>query len=103
MCANIFQCDDIACVVGSGAAMMSNVHLAGDDMYSGFGREDVAPALDTADLEYDPGFQAAVKSSYGRRPPTGAGGGLKVPGTGMVGTAGMMSSRGRMGTAGSHI
>ena len=82
---------------------MSNVHLAGDDMYSGFGREDVAPALDTADLEYDPGFQAAVKSSYGRRPPTGAGGGLKVPGTGMVGTAGMMSSRGRMGTAGLYF
>ena len=39
--------------------MMSNVHLAGDtgDMYGGFGREDVAPALDTADLEFDSGFQ----------------------------------------------
>ena len=38
--------------------MMTNVHLAGDgDLYSGFGREDVAPALDTADLEFDSGFQ----------------------------------------------
>lgn len=85
---------------------MSNVHLVGDDdMYSGFGREDVAPALDTADLEYDSGFQAAVKSSYGRRPPTG--GGLKVPGT-SVGAGGvpgamLMSSRGRMPTAGQFV
>ena len=40
---------------------MTNVHLAGDgDMYSGFGREDVAPALDTADLEFDSGFQVRV-------------------------------------------
>ena len=44
--------------------MMTGVQLQqltgpGDthDMYSGFGREDVAPALDTADLEYDSGFQ----------------------------------------------
>ena len=39
--------------------MMSSLHPAGDaeDMYSGFGREDVAPALDTADLEFDSGFQ----------------------------------------------
>ena len=42
--------------------MMSNVHLVGDDdMYSGFGREDVAPALDTADLEYDSGFQVRLR------------------------------------------
>ena len=41
--------------------MMTNVHLAGDgDMYSGFGREDVAPALDTADLEFDSGFQVMI-------------------------------------------
>ena len=88
-------------VVGS-TSMMNNVHLAGDDdMYGGFGREDVAPALDTADLEYDSGFQAAVKSSYGRRPPTG--GGLKVPGTGLgTAGAGLMSSRGRMPTAGDY-
>ena len=43
-------------------------------------------------------YQAALRSSYGRRPPTGAAGagagGLKVPGTAM------MSSRGRMPTAG---
>ena len=38
--------------------MMTNVHLAGDgDLYSGFGREDVAPALETTDLEFDSGFQ----------------------------------------------
>ena len=42
--------------------MMTNVHLAGDgDLYSGFGREDVAPALETTDLEFDSGFQ--VRSS----------------------------------------
>ena len=46
--------------------------------------------------------QAAVKSSYGRRPPTGAGGGLKVPGT-AAGPGGLMSSRGRMPTAGQNI
>ena len=28
-----------------------------DDLYSGFGKEDVAPALATHDLEYDPAFQ----------------------------------------------
>ena len=34
--------------------MMTNVHLVGDtdeDLYAGYGREDVAPALDTADLQ----------------------------------------------------
>ena len=46
-------------LISASQKMMSNVHLAGDtgDMYGGFGREDVAPALDTADLEFDSGFQ----------------------------------------------
>ena len=32
--------------------MMANIHLAGEeeDMYSGYGREDVAPELNTEDL-----------------------------------------------------
>ena len=32
-------------------------HIGDDDLYSGFGKEDVAPALATHDLEYDPAFQ----------------------------------------------
>ena len=31
-----------------------------DDLYSGFGKEDVAPALATHDLEYDPAFQVSL-------------------------------------------
>jgi hypothetical protein len=46
--------------------MLTNVHLAGpgqqDDMYGGFGKEDVAPALATHDLEYDPAFQVSLSS-----------------------------------------
>ena len=49
-----------------------------------------------------------MKSSYGRRPPTG--GGLKVPGTALgtaagagLGPGGLASSRGRMPTAGNNI
>ena len=50
-------------------AMLANVHLAhagggggdhdddDDDLYSGFGTEEVAPALQTEDLEFDEGFQ----------------------------------------------
>ena len=40
--------------------MLSNVHLApsdDDDLYSGFGNDEVAPALQTEDLEFDEGFQ----------------------------------------------
>ena len=78
--------------------MMTNVHATDEDLYTGFGREDVAPALETNDLEYDRGFQAAVKSSYGRRPPTS--GALKVPGT-AAGPGGILASRaGRIQTAG---
>ena len=77
--------------------MMTNVHAGHDDMYSGFDREDVAPALETNDLDYDSGFQAALKSSYGRRPPTSVA--LKVPGTAAPG--GLLTTRaGRIPTAG---
>jgi hypothetical protein len=31
-----------------------------DDLYSGFGNEEVAPALQTDDLEFDEGFQVSV-------------------------------------------
>ncbi|XP_042314236.1 intraflagellar transport protein 88 homolog isoform X2 [Sceloporus undulatus] len=59
--------------------MMKNVHLAPeadeDDLYSGY--NDYNPTFDTEDLENDPAFQQAVKTSHGRRPPLTA----KVPGT----------------------
>ncbi|MPC41104.1 Intraflagellar transport protein 88 [Portunus trituberculatus] len=42
-----------------------------DDLYSGF--DTVHPALDTRHLESDPGFQEAVRTSHGRRPPVGWG------------------------------
>lgn len=48
-------------------AMLANVHLAratdhndDDDLYSGFGTEEVAPALQTEDLEFDEGFQVRM-------------------------------------------
>ncbi|XP_076068805.1 intraflagellar transport protein 88-like protein nompB isoform X2 [Oratosquilla oratoria] len=50
---------------------MENVRFANsdeEDLYSGF--DVVHPALDTRELEKDQGFQEAVKTSYGRRPPT---------------------------------
>ncbi|XP_066475849.1 intraflagellar transport protein 88 homolog [Tiliqua scincoides] len=59
--------------------MMKNVHLAPetdeDDLYSGY--NDYNPTFDTEDLENDPAFQQAVKTSHGRRPPLTA----KIPGT----------------------
>ncbi|XP_069034902.1 intraflagellar transport protein 88 homolog isoform X4 [Lepisosteus oculatus] len=58
--------------------MMERVHLAAeeeDDLYSGY--NDYNPAFDTDDLENDAGFQQAVKTSHGRRPPVTA----KIPGT----------------------
>lgn len=51
-------------------AMMETLRFAGDDdddLYSGF--DTVHPALDTTHLESDPGFQEAVRTSHGRRPP----------------------------------
>ena len=44
--------------------MLSNVHLApsdDEDLYSGFGNDEVAPALQTEDLEFDEGFQVREK------------------------------------------
>lgn len=52
--------------------MMETLRFAGeddDDLYSGFDK--VHPALDTRHLETDQGFQEAVRTSYGRRPPVG--------------------------------
>lgn len=49
---------------------MDNLRFAGDDdedLYSGF--DLVHPALDTRQLDTDQGFQEAVRTSYGRRPP----------------------------------
>ncbi|KAM6179582.1 intraflagellar transport protein 88 homolog isoform 8-T8 [Erethizon dorsatum] len=52
--------------------MMQNVHLAPDtdedDLYSGY--NDYNPTYDTEDLENDTGFQQAVRTSHGRRPPS---------------------------------
>ncbi|XP_015284972.1 PREDICTED: intraflagellar transport protein 88 homolog [Gekko japonicus] len=85
--------------------MMKNVHLAPevdeDDLYSGY--NDYNPTFDTEDLENDPAFQRAVKTSHGRRPPLTA----KVPGTsisrplatGYGSKAGLSSSMGRPLTA----
>ncbi|CAH1799275.1 unnamed protein product [Owenia fusiformis] len=50
--------------------MMDQVHLANedeDDLYGGF--NDYNATLDTGDLENDPAFQHAVRTSHGRRPP----------------------------------
>ncbi|XP_023554933.1 intraflagellar transport protein 88 homolog [Octodon degus] len=59
--------------------MMQNVHLAPetdeDDLYSGY--NDYNPTYDTEELENDTGFQQAVRTSHGRRPPITA----KIPGT----------------------
>ncbi|XP_023259040.1 intraflagellar transport protein 88 homolog isoform X6 [Seriola lalandi dorsalis] len=56
---------------------MENVHLAleEDDLYSGY--NDYNPTFDSEELENDLGFQQAVRTSHGRRPPMTA----KFPGT----------------------
>ncbi|XP_013874431.1 intraflagellar transport protein 88 homolog [Austrofundulus limnaeus] len=56
---------------------MENVHLAveEDDLYSGY--NDFHPTFDSEDLDNDAGFQQAVRTSHGRRPPMTA----KFPGT----------------------
>ncbi|XP_044072254.1 intraflagellar transport protein 88 homolog isoform X1 [Siniperca chuatsi] len=56
---------------------MENVHLAAeeDDIYSGY--NDYNPTFDFEELENDVGFQQAVRTSHGRRPPMTA----KFPGT----------------------
>uniref|UniRef100_A0A8C0WJX6 Intraflagellar transport protein 88 homolog n=1 Tax=Castor canadensis TaxID=51338 RepID=A0A8C0WJX6_CASCN len=59
--------------------MMQNVHLAPetdeDDLYSGY--NDYNPTFATEELENDTGFQQAVRTSHGRRPPITA----KIPST----------------------
>ncbi|XP_013385188.1 intraflagellar transport protein 88 homolog isoform X2 [Lingula anatina] len=81
-------------------SMMEQVHLAGedeDDLYSGY--NDYNATLDTEDLANDEGFQHAVRTSHGRRPPPTA----KIPLTGSVGArlatakgqGGLVSSMGR--------
>ncbi|XP_077473984.1 intraflagellar transport protein 88 homolog isoform X1 [Stigmatopora argus] len=51
---------------------MENVHLAveEDDIYSGY--NDYNPTFNTEDLDNDAGFQEAVRTSHGRRPPVTA-------------------------------
>lgn len=52
---------------------LENLRLAnseeeeGDDLYSGF--NEYNPMFDTQNLEQDAGFQSAVKTSHGKRPP----------------------------------
>ncbi|KAG5283099.1 hypothetical protein AALO_G00038280 [Alosa alosa] len=75
---------------------MENVHLAAedeDDLYSGY--NDYNPTFDSEELDNDIGFQQAVRTSHGRRPPMTA----KFPGTAIaarpVGTSyGVESSQG---------
>lgn len=72
-----------------------------DDPYGGFGTEEVAAPLQTEDLEYDEGFQAAIRTSHGRRPPGTAGGLTRgAPGTGRIGTATGMRGSTAMTAAG---
>ncbi|XP_032424567.1 intraflagellar transport protein 88 homolog isoform X3 [Xiphophorus hellerii] len=60
---------------------MENVHLAveEEDLYSGY--NDYNPTFDSEELENDAGFQQAVRTSHGRRPPMTA----KFPGTAIGG------------------
>ena len=53
----------------------------------------MAPALQTEDLEFDEGFQQAIRTSHGRRPP-GTSTGVRVPGTaGARGTTAAIGGR----------
>ncbi|XP_043104333.1 intraflagellar transport protein 88 homolog isoform X6 [Puntigrus tetrazona] len=78
---------------------MENVHLVPeeeeDDLYTGY--NDYNPTFDSEDLHNDMGFQQAVRTSHGRRPPMTA----KYPGTAIggrpIGTA--YGSRMPVGTA----
>uniref|UniRef100_A0AAV2JVU1 Intraflagellar transport 88 homolog n=1 Tax=Knipowitschia caucasica TaxID=637954 RepID=A0AAV2JVU1_KNICA len=67
---------------------MENVHLAvEDDLYSGY--NDYNLAFDQEELDNDVGFQQAVRTSHGRRPPITA----KFPGT-AIGSRPLVSSLG---------
>lgn len=67
-----------------------------EDPYSGFGTDDVAAPLQTDDLEYDEGFQTALKSSHGRRPPGTSSG---RPPASIATAAGTGGGGGRIATA----
>nr|XP_046219475.1 intraflagellar transport protein 88 homolog isoform X8 [Oncorhynchus gorbuscha] len=62
---------------------MEHLHLAAeeDDLYSGY--NDYNPTFDSEELDNDAGFQQAVRTSHGRRPPMTA----KFPGTAIGGRA----------------
>ncbi|XP_060732171.1 intraflagellar transport protein 88 homolog isoform X1 [Tachysurus vachellii] len=63
-------------------SMMENVHLVAEeeeDLYSGY--NDYNPTFDSEDLDNDVGFQQAVRTSHGRRPPMTA----KFPSTAVGG------------------
>ncbi len=72
-----------------------------EDPYSGFGTDEVAAPLQTDDLDYDEGFQTALKSSHGRRPP-GTSSGRPAP---MATAAGarIATARGGTGTTGRPV
>ncbi|TRY89779.1 hypothetical protein DNTS_000017 [Danionella cerebrum] len=78
---------------------MENIHLVPeeeeDDLYTGY--NEYNPTFDSEDLQNDMGFQQAVRTSHGRRPPMTA----KYPGTAFggrpIGTA--YGSRAAVGTA----
>nr|XP_061799203.1 intraflagellar transport protein 88 homolog isoform X2 [Nerophis lumbriciformis] len=63
---------------------MENVHLAveEDDIYSGY--NDYNPTFDTEELDNDAGFQEAVRTSHGRRPPARMTSSIGRPMTGAV-------------------
>ncbi|XP_033843488.1 intraflagellar transport protein 88 homolog [Periophthalmus magnuspinnatus] len=77
---------------------MENVLLAveDDDLYSGY--NDYNLAFDTEELNNDVGFQQAVRTSHGRRPPMTA----KFPGT-AVGSRPLVSSLGARGPLASSL
>ncbi|XP_063069811.1 intraflagellar transport protein 88 homolog isoform X2 [Engraulis encrasicolus] len=78
---------------------MENVHLAAedeDDLYSGY--NDYNPTFDSEELDNDVGFQQAVKTSHGRRPPMTA----KFPGT-AIGARPMATSFGVQTSQGERL
>ncbi|XP_061696940.1 intraflagellar transport protein 88 homolog isoform X1 [Syngnathoides biaculeatus] len=78
---------------------MENVHLAveEDDIYSGY--NDYNPTFDTEELDNDAGFQEAVRTSHGRRPPMTA----KFPGTAASGRPFASSFGARLATTGRPV
>ena len=73
-----------------------------EDPYSGFGTDDVAAPLQTDDLDYDEGFQTALKSSHGRRPP-GTSSGRPAPMATAAGARIANTAKGGSGTTGRPV